>query len=76
MTVTTNATPPPKRRFVQPMLNEDWDSIAARALPDVDRAQAIEDLKSWNMHLVMRRIAIVTPSDIIFVEPPKSSPPA
>lgn len=64
---------PPKRRFIQPGLHEDWQSIAARALPDVPQDEAIDKLKSWNLHLVMRRVALVTPSDIIFVEPPKAS---
>jgi hypothetical protein len=65
--------PPPKRRFIQPRAGDDWASIASRELPDTPREEAVESLKSWNLHLVMRRIALVTPSDVIFVEPPKEA---
>jgi hypothetical protein len=65
-------SPPPKRRFTQPRAGEDWNAVAARELADVPREQAIEQLKSWNLHLTMRRVATVTPSDIIFLEPPSA----
>jgi len=60
----------PVRRFTQPLPGDDWASIAARLLPEVASDQAIEQLKSWNLHLVFRPVAVITPSDILFVEPP------
>jgi len=67
----STTAPPHKRRFIQPGDGDDWAAIAARELPDMPQEAAIESLKSWNLHLVMRRVALVTPSDVIFVEPPK-----
>ncbi|MFC4595706.1 hypothetical protein [Sphingobium tyrosinilyticum] len=67
---------PPKRRFIQPSQTDDWNSIAERELPDVPREEAIESLKSWNLHLVFRRISTVTPSDVVFIEPPVADPVA
>ncbi len=60
----------PVRRFTQPLPGDDWTSIAVRLLPEVEREQAVEQLKSWNLHLVFRPVAVITPSDILFVEPP------
>jgi hypothetical protein len=67
---------PPKRKFIQPSQQDDWDSIAARELSGLPHAEAVEQLKSWNLHLVFRRIGTVTPSDVIFIEPPVLEPQA
>jgi hypothetical protein len=60
------------RRFVTPAPGEDWNAIAARTLPDLEPAAAIERLKSWNLHLFARiPPGQILGSDVIFVEPPK-----
>lgn len=62
--------PAPLRRFIQPHQDDDWGSIALRSLPDVPEAEAIDLLKSWNLHLSFRPVGVITPSDIMFIEPP------
>ena len=62
----------PRRRSIQPLSGDDWSSIAAREMPAVDPEQAVEQLKSWNLHLVFRPYSLITPSDVMFVEPPRS----
>ncbi|MES2496473.1 MAG: hypothetical protein V4618_10175 [Pseudomonadota bacterium] len=61
---------PPRRRFIQPESGDDWPRIAARVMPDVPVEAAIEQLKSWNLFLVFRPVSVITPSDILFIEPP------
>lgn len=68
-----SASPAPVRRFVQPESGDDWPRIAARVLPEVPAETAIEQLKSWNLHLVFRPVSVITPSDILFVEPPRGA---
>ena len=62
-----------QRLFLTPLPGEDWDALARRALPDEATAAAIDKLKSWNLHLVFRPISVITPSDILFVEPPRAA---
>jgi len=62
---------PPLRRFIQPKPGDDWGSIAARELPQVPTADAVDELKSWNLHVIFRPASMITPSDVIFVEPPR-----
>jgi hypothetical protein len=59
------------RRFTQPHGGETLEAIAARALPERPRAEAVRDLESWNPHVVIRlgRGGLL-PSDVIFLEPP------
>ncbi|NKB98920.1 MAG: hypothetical protein GKR90_10565 [Pseudomonadales bacterium] len=65
-----------QRNFIRPEPNEDWAEIAARTLPEVEHAEAIEQLQSWNFHVFMRAAnpngKQVLPSDIIFTEAPKA----
>lgn len=64
---------PPVRRFIQPLPGDDWASIAARTLPDLDPDDAVDRLKSWNLHVAFRPVSVITPSDIMFVEPPAAA---
>ena len=61
-----------QRRFVSPLPGEDWAALAARLRPGEPVGEAIQTLKSWNLHLLAR----IPPgqflgSDVIFVEPPR-----
>ena len=60
------------RRFVTPQADETLETLAARALPDEPLASAIDQIKSYNMHIfVLRRPAgLLLDSDVVFVEPP------
>lgn len=63
-----------QRSFVTPLPGEDWTALAARVLPQEAPGAAIEKLKSWNLHLLMR----IPPgeflgSDVIFIEPPRAA---
>ena len=61
----------PQRRFVTPEPGEKWPEIAARILPDRPAAEAIQTLKSWNLHLFVRMPpGEFLGSDVLFVEPP------
>lgn len=66
MTLTTT------RRFVTPAANETLEALAARALPDQPLRAAMDQIKSYNMHIfVLRRPAgLLLGSDVVFVEPP------
>jgi hypothetical protein len=60
------------RRFVTPAADETLEALAARALPDQPLEAAIDQIKSYNMHIfVLRRPAgLLLGSDVVFVEPP------
>lgn len=67
------------RRTIFPVPEDNWSTIAARELADVDPDEAIDQLQSWNMHVFRRPPAPgapagepspILPSDVIFVEPP------
>jgi hypothetical protein len=57
---------------VTPAADESIEALAARALPDSPLQAAIDEIKSYNMHIfVMRRPAgLLLGSDVVFVEPP------
>jgi hypothetical protein len=61
-----------QRRFVTPEPDETIEALAARALPDELSQQAVDRIKSWNLHIfAMRRPAgLLLGSDVVFVEPP------
>lgn len=63
----------PQRKFIQPLPGDDFAAIAARELPDLPKAEAVEKLEGWNMHISLMRqpAGLVTGSDIVFVEPPQ-----
>jgi hypothetical protein len=61
-----------QRRFVSPRPEETLEQLAARALPDEPLEQAMDLIRSWNLHVfVMRRPpGLLLGSDVVFVEPP------
>ena len=60
------------RRFVTPQTNETIEALAARALPGEPLDAAIDRIKSYNMHIFVRRrpAGLLLGSDVVFVEPP------
>lgn len=61
-----------QRAFLSPEPGDDWNTIAARVLPEEDAPAAIEKLKSWNLHLFARNPpGTFTGSDVIFTEAPR-----
>ena len=64
-----------QRKFVSPGPDETIEQIAARALPNEPLEQAVDKLKSWNLHVyTMRRPAgLLLGSDVVFIEPPRQS---
>ncbi len=65
----------PARKFIRPLADDNWATIASRALPQEDADAAASMLQSWNLHVFMRPTGAngssILPSDIVFVEPPK-----
>lgn len=60
-----------QRRFLRPEPDETMEELAVRALPDETPDSAIEQLKSWNLHIYMRRPpGVLLGSDIVFTEAP------
>lgn len=55
---------------MQPQPGDDLAAIAARELPGVE--DGVDQLASWNLHLLARATprGTVLPSDVVFVEPP------
>lgn len=79
--MTTDA-PAPARRYVLPLATDDWNSIAARELPELDNEAAVSMLQSCNLHVFMRPSPPpdspragnpILPSDVIFLEPPAAA---
>jgi hypothetical protein len=61
-----------QRASVSPEPDETFEQLVARVLPDEDAATALEKLKSWNLHIFLRRPSgLLLGSDIVFVEPPR-----
>lgn len=76
---TTQSGVSQARRFIRPLPDDNWESIAARELSDQPLDEAAGVLQSWNFHVFMRPAAPddspragnpILPSDIIFLEPP------
>lgn len=63
-----------QRRFVTPGPDETVEELALRALPDDPVHEAVDRIKSWNLHIfAMRRPpGLLLGSDVVFVEPPVS----
>lgn len=61
-----------QRRFVTPGPDETIEQLAARAMPGEPLETAVDQIRSWNLHVfAMRRPpGLMLGSDVIFVEPP------
>jgi hypothetical protein len=60
-----------QRAFVHPQPGDTLETLAARVLSGETRDAAIEKLKSWNLHIFLRRPpGLLLGSDIVFVEAP------
>jgi hypothetical protein len=68
----SSATLSRQRRFILPQPGDSLAAIAARELPALDAAEAMQQLEAWNLHIfLMRRPAgLLTGCDVVFVEPP------
>ncbi|MDH4384015.1 MAG: hypothetical protein QE280_01055 [Caulobacter sp.] len=62
----------PHRRFVTPLAGETLEALAARALPETPVETAMDEIKSYNMHIfvIRRPPGLLLGSDVVFVEPP------
>ena len=67
------------RRSIHPEADDTWQTIAARELPNLAEAEAVQLLQSLNLHVFMRPAAPagsprqgnpILPSDVIFVDAP------
>ena len=68
MTLTT------QRRTATLQPGETLETFAARVLPELTVAQAIDQLKAWNLHIFLGRrpVGQIIGSDIVFIEPPSA----
>ena len=62
-----------QRRFVTPATDETVEQLAARAMPDHPLASAVDQIRSWNLHIFAMRKprGLLLGSDVVFVEPPR-----
>ena len=61
-----------QRRFTMARPDEGWPEIARRVLPETAEAEALDQLRSWNLHLFMRQPkGRILGADVIFTEPPR-----
>jgi hypothetical protein len=61
-----------QRANVFPEPDETFAQLIARVMPDENPEAALEKLKSWNLHIFLRRPSgLLLGSDIVFIEPPR-----
>lgn len=59
------------RSFTTILPGEDWTDVARRALPERESEDAVEALKSWNLHLFLRQPSgSILGCDVVFTEAP------
>ena len=63
----------PQRRFTTPRPAETLEALAARVLPGEPLTEAMDKLRSWNLHIfaLRRQPGLILGSDVVFVEPPR-----
>lgn len=64
-----------QRRWTAPQPDDTLASVAARELPNLPPADALKQLGSWNLHLIVRPLPGLAPgallgSDVVYLEPP------
>lgn len=61
-----------QRPFTTPRPDETIEALAARAMPDTPLETALDQLKSWNLHifLLRRPPGLLLGSDVVFIAPP------
>jgi hypothetical protein len=69
-----------QRRWASPRPGDTLASVAARELPQLAPAEAVKQLSSWNLHLLVRPLPGLSPgqllgSDIVYLEPPLAAQP-
>ena len=64
----------PQRRFTSPLAGETVEELAARTLPGRPLDAAVDDIKSWNLHIfaLRRPPGLMLGSDVVFTEPPRA----
>ncbi len=61
-----------QRARTQPEPDETFAQLIERVMPNEDADAALEKLKSWNLHIFLRRPSgVLLGSDIVFIEPPR-----
>ena len=69
------------RKSTYPKVDDTWESIAQAEIPEFELNEAVKLLQSWNLHVFMRKSPPrgspregnpILPSDIIFIESPKT----
>jgi len=62
----------PQRARVTPEPDETFAQLIERVMPGEDADAALEKLKSWNLHIFLRRPpGVLLGSDVVFIEPPR-----
>jgi hypothetical protein len=64
------------RKFVHPEEGDTLETIADRHFPGRSPERGVEELLSWNLHLVNRLVGPSTGvlgSDLVYLEPPLAS---
>ncbi len=64
-----------QRRWTSPQPGDTLPTIAARELKGVPADEALKQLGSWNLHLIVRPLPGLKPgellgSDVVYLEPP------
>ncbi len=64
-----------QRRWTSPRPGDTLASVAARELAQLPADEAVKQLASWNLHVVVRPLPGLAPgsllgSDVIYLEPP------
>jgi hypothetical protein len=68
-----------QRRWTSPQPGDTLASVAARELPSLAPADALKQIGSWNLHLIVRPLPGLAPgallgSDVVYLEPPLAAP--
>ncbi len=67
-----------QRRWASPQPGDTLASVAARELSQLTPGDALKQISSWNLHLIIRPLPGLAPgsllgSDVVYLEPPLAS---